>query len=151
MRTKVHAATQRGWGEMGELSIAPNFLITYKVKPKQTQKIRFFTLSEVGCLYWSIARHNVTMSQHHFQMLLFWINIVSTFSLHSGKRSAIFLSSLLPYSPAEPFQFSEVQRDPAVCIFCYECGAWNARVNDMRRRASLLVSSPRLRLPRTQW
>ena len=46
-------------------------------------------------------------------MLLFWINIVGTFSLYSGKRNVIFLSSPLPYSPVEPFQFSEVERDPA--------------------------------------
>lgn len=84
------------------------------------------------------------MSQHHFQRLLFWINIVSTSFLYSGKRNVIFLSSLLPYSPVEHFQFSEVERDLAVCVFCYERGAWNARVNDMRSRASLPLSSPRL-------
>lgn len=96
-----------------------------------------------------MARHNVPMSQHHFQMLLFWINIVSTFFLYSGKRNVIFLLSLLPCSPAEPFQFPEVERDPAVCVFRYECGAWAARVNDLRSRASLLLSSPRLGLPGT--
>lgn len=141
---------RKNMGEHGRTLHSPKFPHYIQRKTKTNTKNSFFTLSEARYLYWSMARHNVTMFQHHLQMLLFWINIVSTFSLHAGKSSAIFLLSLLPYSPAEPFQFSEVQRDPAVCIFCYECGAWNARVNDMRRRASLLVSSPRLRLSRTQ-